>query len=148
MSDIKEIGALVKRVYNGKPWHGPSITDVLNDIDQTKAAKKIGGSHSIIQLVLHMVAWRTFVTRRLLGDSAFELTEADNFPETTDWATAVQKLAKSQHELLKAIDTANDSLLHEKVNNRKYDFYVLLHGIIHHDIYHLGQIQLIKKYID
>lgn len=146
MSDIAEISSLVKRVFNGKAWHGPSVMGVLKDVDDGIAKKKIGTSHSIVQLVLHMVSWRTFVTKRLVGDTTFEISDADNFPEETDWPTALKKLEQSQAELLKAIDAANNSLLHEPVASRKYDFFVLLHGIIHHDIYHIGQIQLIKKY--
>lgn len=147
MTEIQNLGKLVQRVYNGKAWHGPSIMDVLKDVDDTIARKKIGDSHSIGQLVLHMVSWRTFVTRRLMGDTTFELSDKDNFPAATDWATALQKLEASQAELVKAIETITSNQLSEQVASRKYDFYVLLHGIIHHDIYHIGQILLIKKYV-
>ena len=146
MESIKNIYKLVERVYDGKSWHGPCIKEVLKDLDDTTAKKKLGNSHSILQLVLHMVAWRTFVTRRLLGDSTFELTDAQNFPQETNWASALGVLEKSQQELKKAIATLEANQLHEIVADRKYDFFILLHGIIHHDIYHIGQIQLIKKY--
>lgn len=146
MSEIQNLGKLLQRVYSGKAWHGPSIMDVLKDVDEDIARKKVGESHSIIQLVLHMASWRTFVSKRLLGDATFELSDDDNFPTASDWATALQKLEESQAELLNAIETISTDILSEQVANRKYDFYVLLHGIIHHDIYHIGQIQLIKKY--
>jgi uncharacterized damage-inducible protein DinB len=146
MEEIKNLSKLVQRVYNGKAWHGPSIMDVLKDVDDTLARKKLGNSHSLVQLVLHMVSWRTFVTKRLLGDTSFELTADQNFPAETDWTTAFMKLEQSQKELINAIDTITVDQLHETVANRKYDFFILLHGIIHHDIYHIGQIQLIKKY--
>jgi uncharacterized damage-inducible protein DinB len=146
MQEIKNLSKLVQRVYDGKAWHGPSVMDVLRDVDETSSRKKLGNSHSIVQLVLHMVSWRTFVTKRLLGDSTFELADDQNFPPETEWAIALQKLNESQTELLKAIDTITADQLHETVANRKYDFFILLHGIIHHDIYHIGQVQLIKKY--
>ena len=146
MESIKNISRLVQRVYNGKAWHGPSIMDVLKEIDETSSRKAVGNSHSIIQLVMHMASWRTFVTRRLLGDSTFELSEDQNFPEGTDWNGALKALDASQSELLKAIDSITEDQLHHQVADRKYDFFVLLHGIIHHDVYHLGQIQLISKY--
>jgi uncharacterized damage-inducible protein DinB len=146
MEDIRNLSKLLQRVYSGKAWHGPSVMDVLKDMNDTTARKKVGNSHSIVQLVLHMVSWRTFVTKRLLGDSTFELSDDQNFPPETDWETAMQKLERSQSELLHAIDTITDEKLAETVANRKYDFFVLLHGIIHHDIYHIGQIQLIRKY--
>lgn len=146
MQEIKNLSKLIQRVYNGKAWHGPSVKEVLKDIDDHSCKKKIGDSHSIVQLVLHMVAWRTFVTKRLLGNSIFELTDEQNFPSETDWASALQQLEESQAELLKAIETISSEKLWEEVANRKYDFFILLHGIIHHDIYHIGQIQLINKY--
>jgi len=147
MTEIQNLGKLVERVYSGKAWHGPSIMEVLKDIDEPIARKKIGDSHSIVQLVLHMISWRTFVTRRLLGDTTFELSDEDNFPVVTTWVDALQKFETSHAELLKAIETITSDQLSEQVASRKYDFYVLLHGIIHHDIYHLGQILLIKKYV-
>jgi uncharacterized damage-inducible protein DinB len=147
MTEIQNLGKLLQRVYTGKAWHGPCIMDVLKDVDDISATKKVGESHSIIQLVLHMASWRTFVSKRLLGDTTFELSDDDNFPSATTWAAALHKLEVSQAELLKAIDSLTADMLNEQVANRKYDYYVLLHGIIHHDIYHIGQILLIKKYV-
>ena len=146
MESIRNISKLLQRVYDGKAWHGPSLMEVLKDVDESNARKKIDNIHSIVQLVLHMVAWRNFVTKRLHGDTAFELNDEQNFPPESDWATALKALDKSQADLLKAIDELDTNKLHETVAERKYDFFVLLHGIIHHDIYHIGQIQLIKKY--
>ncbi len=146
MESIKNISKIIERVYNGKPWHGPSITEVLQDVDDAVARKKTGNSHSIVQLVLHMIAWRNFVINRLSGDDSFELSDDQNFPPETDWASARKLLDESQAALIKAIANLHADQLAETVANRKYDYFVLLHGIIHHDIYHLGQIQLIKKY--
>ncbi|MDH4058698.1 MAG: DinB family protein [Cyclobacteriaceae bacterium] len=147
MESIKNINKLVQRIYNGKAWHGPSILEVLKDVNESNAQKKAGNSHSIVQLVMHMVAWRTFVTKRLLGDSTFELSDDQNFPKETNWATALKALEESQAELVNVIDSLDANRLQEIVSDRKYDFFVLLHGVIHHDIYHIGQIQLIKKYL-
>ena len=146
MENIKTLKQLLNRVYDGKAWHGPSIIEVLKDINEITAQKKLGASHSIVQMVLHMIAWRTFVTRRLMGDAIFEVTDEQNFPTNINWSSAIQSLKESQAELLKAIDGIDAGILSEPVANRKYDYFVLLHGIIHHDIYHIGQIQLIKKY--
>lgn len=146
MESIKTIRQLLERVYNGKAWHGPSLKEVLKDIDESTAQKKLGASHSIVQMILHMIAWRTYVTRRILGDSTFEVTDELNFPTDINWADALQSLEESQTDLLKALDEVDVRILKEPVANQKYDYYVLLHGIIHHDIYHIGQIQLIKKY--
>lgn len=57
----------------------------------------------------------------------------------------VAELDKTQQELIKAIRQFPESRLNEKVPNREYDFLTLLHGIIHHDIYHIGQIRLLLR---
>ena len=43
------------------------------------------------------------------------------------------------------MEDIDDQKLKEKVGGRNYDFFYLLHGIIHHDVYHLGQIAILKK---
>ncbi len=55
MTEIQNLGKLVQRVYDGKTWHGPSLKEVLKDIDDRNYKIKFGDSHSIIQLVQHMV---------------------------------------------------------------------------------------------
>ena len=147
MDKLKNLSRLLQRVYNGKAWHGPSIIEVLGDVTEETAVKRAGESHSIVQLVLHMIAWRTFVTRRLLGDHKYEVSDRDNFPEQIQWKDTLAKLQASQDALIKVIEEFPDAQLNDVVANREFDFYVLIHGLIHHDLYHLGQIQLIKKYL-
>ena len=99
MDKLKNLSRLLQRVYNGKAWHGPSIIEVLGDVTEETAVKRAGESHSIVQLVLHMIAWRTFVTRRLLGDHKYEVSDRDNFPEQIQWKDTLAKLQASQEAL-------------------------------------------------
>jgi uncharacterized damage-inducible protein DinB len=98
-----------------------------------------------------MTAWRNFVIRRLQGDEGYELTEDENFKKISDiteeaWASAKQALEESQQKLMGLLNQIHDDKLLKTVGNRSYDYYTLLHGIIQHDVYHLGQIVLLKKY--
>jgi uncharacterized damage-inducible protein DinB len=141
----QRIADLLEKSFHGPAWHGPHVMEVLSSITASLATQKVSASHSIIELVMHMTAWRDFVTKRLLGNNDFEVSEAENFPKGTDWAAALNTLQQSQSELLKALNSFPEEKLVKIVPTRTYDFYTLLHGIIQHDIYHLGQIVLLKK---
>ena len=70
-----------------------------------------------------------------------------NFPTSKDWVNALNDLFISQDKLLELLKNFPDSRLSEVVSHGsyRYTFFTLLHGIIHHDLYHTGQIALIKK---
>jgi len=146
MSEIRKIINTLKHTYEKNAWHGPAVIETLSDISAKDALKKVGDSHSIIELVAHMIAWRNYVTEKLKGNGAYELSDEQNFPKVNDWKQVLAQLALSQQNLIKALEETPDERLNEKVPNREFKFYTMLQGIIHHDLYHLGQIQLIKKY--
>jgi uncharacterized damage-inducible protein DinB len=145
MSEIKRIINTLKHTYEKNAWHGPAIREALADVKESQAANRIGNSHSIVELVTHMTAWRNYVTEKLKGNDSFELTDEQNFPNDKDWKKALTALEQSQENLLNALDQTPEEKLTEKVPGREFKFYVMLHGIIHHDIYHAGQIMFLKK---
>lgn len=62
-----------------------------------------------------------------------------------DWQAALGRLDRTHRSLLDALQDLPEERLRETVPGRTYDFYVLLHGIAQHDIYHAGQMALLKK---
>ena len=82
---------------------------------------------------------------KLRGNDSFELSEEQNFPKETGWSQALANLEQSQHNLITALESTPDERLQQVVPNRKFKFYTMLLGIIHHDLYHTGQIILLKK---
>jgi len=85
----------------------------------------------------------------LRGNTTFELAEDRNFPIVTpneeSWQIALAQLESTQLQLIEQLEQTDDSRLDLIVEGRNYSYYVLLHGLIHHDIYHLGQIVLLRK---
>lgn len=146
-NEIKNIHKLLQRTFEKNAWHGPAVKEVLENITSEQALKRLPDSHSIMELVTHMTAWRIFVVKKLRGESEYRVTEQMNFPAATDWPKAIEALDKSQEELLAALGDFDIAKLHEFVphGSHAYSYYALLHGIIHHDLYHAGQIVLIKK---
>jgi len=89
------------------------------------------------------------VHRRLNGE-AVELTAAGDWPPVTGpganaWNDTLRALHAAQRELREALKELPESRLAETVPGKDYSFYVLLHGAIQHDLYHAGQIGLLKR---
>jgi uncharacterized damage-inducible protein DinB len=122
--------------------------EALQGITDQQAQARLNDTHSIIELVAHMVAWRRFVCKRMEGDTEYKVTDEMNFPRETDWQKVLSELEKGQADLLRAIQAFPLTKLHEIVphGSHQYTYYTLLHGIIHHDLYHTGQIMLMRKH--
>lgn len=144
-SETRTISQLLQHSFEKVPWYGPSVMETLRDISPSMVEKKIGRSHSIIELVLHMTSWRVFVAEHLNGNDTYEVSDEMNFPKPGSWTGAVVALKQSQARLLEAIDRFPEERLDEVVPSRPYKFRVMLHGIVQHDIYHTGQISLLKR---
>jgi len=150
MSETNRIQDQLERGFKGRAWHGPSVLELLADVDAAKAAARpIAGAHSIWELVLHIAAWDQAAARRLRGDRA-ELSDAEDWPAVSDtsaeaWAQTLQTLNKNHRELHEAIGRLEETRLDEPIVEGMTSVYGTLHGVIQHDLYHAGQIALLKK---
>lgn len=142
-----KIKRLLERTFEKHAWHGPSLKETIEGVTQEQAMKRYPNTNSIIELITHITSWRVYVAKRLQGDASYEVSDEMNFPKETDWKKAVEALDESQAQLLKALDAFPEEKLSELSPHpkAKYTYYTLLHGIIHHDTYHAGQIKLITK---
>jgi uncharacterized damage-inducible protein DinB len=143
--EIERIGRQLDRTYSGDAWHGPSLRKVLEGVDEEAArARPIEGAHSIAELAAHVLAWREETLRRLEGNGG-DVPVRGDWPEPLDWSELLERLDRTHDELTKAVAALDDAILDEKVKGRRESHYVLLQGIIHHDLYHAGQIAILKK---
>lgn len=151
-TEISRIIYLLEQTYGGNPWHGSSISHTLENVAASQAtARPIPHCHTIGELVKHVTAWRIFALEKLRGNAAYDIaTPEQDWPPVgainqTGWQQSLAELSASQGQLLETLSLVNDEKLRETVPGREYDFYFLLHGIIQHDLYHLGQMALLKK---
>lgn len=150
MQEIKRIADQLKLAYEGEAWHGPSLRELLNGVTAETAAKKpLAQAHSIWEIVLHIAAWENAVRRRLEGES-LELSQEEDWPPVNDtseaaWKNALAALESGHKQLRETIQRLDDSQLEGLAAGQKYSVYFLLHGVIQHDLYHAGQIALLKK---
>lgn len=153
MSETARLADQIRRAFEGDAWHGDSIKELLAGVTaDTAAAKPIKNAHSIWELVLHIAAWDDAVFRRI-GGAAVELTKQQDFPPVTDtslaaWRRTVSHLEQTHNQLIKAVAAFPDSRLQDQVPGKTedyYDFCYMFSGIVQHELYHAGQIALLKK---
>lgn len=153
MSESTRLADQVRRAFEGDAWHGDSLLAVLADVNASTAAKRpIKAAHSIWELVLHIIAWDDAVLRRTQGN-VVKLRDDENFPPVKDtsepaWRRTVDSAKRTHDELVRAISVFPASRLMEQVPGKTdnyHSFFYMFNGIVQHEIYHTGQIALLKK---
>ena len=150
MSETKRIADQLHRAYAGGAWHGPALRELLRGVSAKQAAARpVRGAHTIWELVLHITAWKRAVLRRMQG-KALSLSPKENFPPmptatTANWKKTLAALQAAQYDLRRAVSALPESRLKGIVPGKRYSLYFMLHGLVQHDLYHAGQIALLKK---
>ena len=150
MSECERIGDQLRRAFEGSAWHGPAMLELLEDVDAAAAAAKpIVNVHSVWELLLHVEVWDRAAMVRLAGEKCQPKGE-DNFPPVkkiteSSWRAAVASARRTHDQLVKMVEGLSESRLRDRVPGKRYDFYHLLHGIAQHELYHAGQIAILKK---
>jgi uncharacterized damage-inducible protein DinB len=150
VSQAARIADQLRRAFEGKAWHGPALLELLKDVDAARAAEKLlPNVHSIWELVMHIAAWDGAVLRRLGGEK-LQLKGSENFPRLAGlpeaaWRKAMARVKRTHDELVKTVEGLTEKRLRERVPGKRYDFYHMLHGVAQHELYHAGQIAILKK---
>jgi uncharacterized damage-inducible protein DinB len=159
MEENKRIAGLVHDVFfgggqhdPGEAWHGPALYPLVKDLPADQAAKRPAGlTHCMWELVMHIANWNEIQVRRMKGERLDNLmnTESD-WPRSIsgkeeDWKRQLDRLKRSCETLRDEVSGFSTERLESQFPNREYSHYVALHGILHHIIYHTGQIALVRK---
>lgn len=150
-TEVDNIIDQLERTFEGDAWHGQSLSEILTNITaEQAAARPIPMAHSIWEIVLHSAAWQRAVRERLQGKPIASLPDEEDWPETADtaeqaWCDAVQTL-RSEYEMLQAEALKwRERDLDETTGGQRFTVYQMLHGVVQHNVYHAGQIAILKK---
>jgi uncharacterized damage-inducible protein DinB len=150
-TELERLEAQLERSFAGEAWHGPSVLEALKDVTPELAhAHPINGAHSIWELVLHLGGTYRLVLRRLDGEDA-QLTPAEDWPGVpsptpASWDESVRSLQDLNEQARRAIlRFGPEKLDHPLSAGAPYTAYTQFIGITQHDLYHAGQIVLLKK---
>jgi len=141
----------LRRALEGEAWHGPSVLECLANVSAEQAsARPIAGAHSIWELVLHLCSDYALVLRRLSGDGR-ELSSAEDWPACPpateeNWRRTVQELTNLNLSLRRAVEAFPEERLDQAlVPDPPYTAYTQFIGVTQHNLYHAGQIVLLKR---
>jgi hypothetical protein len=141
------------QAYTAPSWHGTPLKGTLRGLSAREALWRPDSKrHCIWDLVLHTAYWKCMVRRRLLRDPdiAFPRDGANwpvlpEHPDDAAWKRD-RHLLDEQHRLLHdAITKLTPADLGRRGWRSKWPMRTEIYGIASHDLYHAGQIQLLKR---
>lgn len=144
----------VRLGYDTRSWHGPNLLGSLRGATIDAACyRPQRGRHNIWEIVVHCAYWKYRACRLLGSESirAFELKGSDWFERPLDrteraWRADLMLLGEWQSALLDAIERTDARTLDEP--RGRFTTAELIAGITGHDLYHAGQIRLLRRMYD
>lgn len=129
----------LNRAFGGEAWFGPPLRNALDGVTEEQANQRpIAGAHSILELVVHVRRWIDVVAHRVAtSDLVFTTKEDWSDVSKTSWRAALEELEHAESRLVDAVARLSEEQV-QKVYNE-----VL--GVIEHNVYHAGQIVLLKR---
>ena len=150
MNEIKRIASLFDKLYTGEPWIDVNILSTLKRIDGAQASRRVlENCNTIWEILNHLIAWRRLVIARLKGNDV--PSPENNFIEPVQdvseeaWQSTLQRLENSQLEWIAFLQEFQETDLDKLYKLGAMTNYELIHGIIQHDAYHLGQLVILSK---
>lgn len=159
MLEIERLLDQFRRAYDGDSWAGPSLLATLQGLTAAQAQQRpLPAAHSIWEIVLHLETWLQVVRRRIAEHKLLGPTDEQNWPalpavaDEAAWQQAQDRLTHAHAHLLTTVATLHDADLERYLPQEPTyaqgtpgSYYVLLHGLVQHTLYHTGQIALLRK---
>jgi hypothetical protein len=136
--------AALDNAFDKRSWHGPNLTGALRGVSAADAARRVRGRKTIWEQALHAAYWKQRVLNKVAGPTRFARRGSDwpappAEPTEAAWRADVRLL----HDLHRRLREAVTGL---SVNGLVDDRTVwLIHGAAAHDVYHAGQIRLLRR---
>ena len=151
--EIELLLEVIDQAYDHAAWHGTNLRGSIRRLTAEQAAwRPASGRHNIWEIVIHAAYWKYAVRRRLLGEKrgSFRFKGSNWFVRpniATDeaWRADVAFLEDMHRALRDAIAARPPQTLSERTALKKFTNAAVIYGVASHDIYHAGQIQLLKR---
>ncbi len=150
---IKNIIAQFQDIQEQELWLDENFKKKMDHLPEDLAFKRpFPELHSVAEIISHIYVWRKETILKLNGKSShLTIESAENWLtndrlERKGWETLKSEFYNSQKEIIELIEKETDDYL-EKECTDGYKFKYLLEGLIHHDLYHLGQIGIVTKFL-
>lgn len=142
-SDISVILEFLDHGFDKASWHGPNLTGALRGVNAKLAARRLPGRKTIWEQALHAAYWKRIVLNKLVGTERFPRPGSNWVkmpPKKTPaaWRADLRLLYGIHRELRRAVATMPPARLKGRLR-------LMIKGIAFHDVYHAGQIWLLRR---
>lgn len=143
-------------IHSGSLWMGENYRTKLDRL-QGEAPFKIpvSGTHCAAQLLAHLTAWRRDALLKIeTGKGELRDSDSDNWPAVAElrkkgWPAILHEFDESLEAVLRVLEGKDDAFLEETYYDQDYKgaypYAFLLNGLMHHDLYHLGQLGMVVR---
>jgi hypothetical protein len=134
----------LRTAFDQRSWHGANLLGSIRIVHATTARQRLGRRKTIWQQVLHAAYWKHVVINKLAGTTRFP-RRGSNWPQVPDdhsetaWKADVELLKATQRRLIEVVEALPEKRLNDKQTRW------LIHGAAAHDVYHGGQIKILRK---
>ncbi len=154
--EVAQLLAILDQAYNKPSWHGTNLRGSLRRVTPVQAAWRPGsGRHNIWEIAVHAAYWKYAAARRFTGGArgSFPLKGSNWFRRPVEssssgdraWAVDLDLLDGMHDALRSAVMRLPATELPRTPPGKKVSNFALLSGVAAHDLYHAGQIQLLKR---
>jgi hypothetical protein len=152
-AEVRLLVAILDAAYDRRSWHGPNLRGAIRGVTARQAGwRPSRNRHNIAELVVHAAYWKYAVFRRVTGAArgAFPLKGSNWFPRDSVrnesvWHEDVALLDRMHRSLRAAVTRLSARELAHAPRGSKVSTFAIVSGLAAHDLYHAGQIQLLKR---
>lgn len=152
-SELSLLLRILDESFEKKAWHGPNLKGAIRGLAaETAVWRPHPGRHSIVENVVHCAYWKYAVRRRLTGEKrgSFSLKKSNWFAisaplSEASWKEYTALLHREHRALRQTVAMFPPGRLEDNPNGGKVRFITQIYGAALHDVYHAGQIQLLKR---
>ena len=152
---IKDLISQLIHIQGGKNWIGVNFDQHINSLSEEQFFSKIHGMHSAAEIISHLTTWRKETHIKIktgkgsITDSHPSNWQSNDVLKRMGKGQLVMQYRKSLLPIIELLRTKNDTFLQETYFDTDfkdyYSYQFVIKGMLHHDVYHLGQIGLLKN---
>ncbi|MCZ7647801.1 MAG: DinB family protein [Planctomycetota bacterium] len=150
---LDDLRKQLEAAYRRRAWHGSNLRGLLRGVDARRAAFRTQPRrHNLWELIVHCAYWKYAVRRQISGErrGGFPLKGSNWFkrpvePTEAAWRADLRLLDREHERLMDLLSSLPAGALDRKPAGSRFTVAELLAGAAAHDLYHAGQVALLKR---
>ncbi len=143
----------LQEIQSGNPWLGVNFEKKIKLLNEEGFFLKPNETHSVAEILSHLTVWRKDIIIKITtGQGSITDCDPSNWPNNEalkklGWKNIIAEYKSTLATIIDLLKDKNDEFLNERYFDidfkGSYSYSFALYGLLHHDIYHLGQIGIL-----